>query len=188
MTFTPHIEKITVDNPKTEGDETDRDDVKYAKGLTKEDLSKTVTRTIKYQYADGTKAAEDKMQSVELTREAYFNYVTGKVEYGPWSEKGVEAVESPTIDGYTADKTSVEAADSLTEDVEEVVTYTEKTLAQEADDNSTLDGPGTASNTTKVGNVDTGDKNGTPFIVTALAAVGGVIGAAIGINKKRKKD
>ena len=235
VVFTPHIEKVTAESPKDPGTDTGRSGIKYPEGLKGEDLQKTFTRTIKYVYEDGRIAFETKIQAVTVTREAYFNYVTGKIAYGNWSVKGVEAVESPVLEGYTADKQKVIALDALTENIEVVVTYTAKqggkdtttktnapegtktpsengtpsgtdtpekdktpsetdndpgtgTPAQGSDDNSTLDGPGTASNTTKVGNVDTGDKNGTPFIVTALAAVGGVIGAAIGINKKRKKD
>ena len=53
----------------------------------------------------GTDVAGKKVQTLEFTRTAKVNLVTGEVEYGTWTPKTTadfEAVPTPTIDGYTS--------------------------------------------------------------------------------------
>ena len=76
--------------------------------------TESVTRTIKYVYDDGTPVEDGKLgtdvvakkvQTLEFTRTAKVNLVTGEIEYGAWTPKttdGFEAVTTPTIDGYTS--------------------------------------------------------------------------------------
>lgn len=59
----------------------------------------------------GRKLADSKVQTVSFKRSATKDLVTGKVTYGAWDPKSgtFEAVESPTIAGYTAVPTKVDA-------------------------------------------------------------------------------
>ena len=126
---------VTPDQPKTPGtpvDPNNPDGPKYPAGLEEKDLNKTVTRTITYVKVDGTPVLDENnkpvvvTQEAKFTREAKVNLVTGKVEYGNWSEaKDLPEVKSPVVKGYLADKASVPTtkvtADS--ENTTEVVTY-----------------------------------------------------------------
>ena len=74
------------------------------------ELTKTVTRTIKYRYNDenGEEVTADKVQTVTFTREATVNLVTGEVKYSDWSAaQTLEAVVSPEVANYTYDKKTV---------------------------------------------------------------------------------
>ena len=110
--------------------------------------TESVTRTIKYIYDDGTpvpdgklgtEVAGKKVQTLEFTRTAKVNLVTGEIEYGAWTPKttdGFEAVTTPTIDGYTSalvsnPTTSDVPAKTVTADAadfEEVVVYKVKQI------------------------------------------------------------
>ena len=71
--------------------------------------TKTLTETVHYKYADGTKAAEDQMAQVTFTRNGVLDDVTGIVAWGKWNEasKSYKALTSPTIAGYTPSETVV---------------------------------------------------------------------------------
>ncbi|NQN51235.1 YSIRK-type signal peptide-containing protein, partial [Streptococcus suis] len=75
---------------------------------TVEDLktTETVTRTIKYVYADGTTAAKTVTETLNYTRTAQVNLGTGKITYGEWTstDSTFDKVTSPLIPNYTADK------------------------------------------------------------------------------------
>ena len=126
---------VTPDQPKTPGtpvDPNNPDGPKYPAGLEEKDLNKTVTRTITYVKADGTPVLDENNKPVVVTQEAKFtrevkvNLVTGKVEYGNWSEaKDLSEVKSPVVKGYLADKASVAVVNVTgdSEDIKEVVTY-----------------------------------------------------------------
>ncbi|MDT9588076.1 mucin-binding protein [Lactobacillus paragasseri] len=103
-------------------------------------LDKTITRTIKYVYADGTKAKDDVIQTLRFRGTAVIDKVTGEIiildENGRKVSDGIKwtaldgttfvQVISPEIAGYTADKKeigSVENVDSDTEDITETVVY-----------------------------------------------------------------
>ena len=66
-------------------------------------MTDTVTHTVKYQYQDGTTAADSKTASVTFTRDATKNNVTGVITYTPWTPaiSNFPQEVSPTITGYT---------------------------------------------------------------------------------------
>ena len=87
-----------------------------------------VTRTIHYVYEDGTKAKDDAAETLHFKRFAYVNLVTGHIDYRDWttSDDTFDAVTSPVIKGYTADKLVVPVVSGVkagAADTEEVVTY-----------------------------------------------------------------
>ena len=87
-----------------------------------------VTRTVKYVYEDGSKAKEDVSETLHFKRFAYVNLVTGHIDYRPWTttDDTFDAVTSPVIKGYTADKLIVPAVSGVqagAADTVEVVTY-----------------------------------------------------------------
>ncbi|WP_338353722.1 mucin-binding protein, partial [Fructobacillus evanidus] len=88
--------------------------------------TKTVNETVHYQYADGTKAADDYVATpITFTRSVSTDAVTGEKTYGAWTaDQSFAAVTSPTLKGYTADQTSV-AAQNVTPDSSDLV-YTVK--------------------------------------------------------------
>ncbi|MFR0596301.1 mucin-binding protein, partial [Limosilactobacillus mucosae] len=63
--------------------------------------TKTLTETVHYKYADGTKAAEDQTAQVTFTRNGVLDDVTGIVAWGKWNEasQSYKALTSPTIAG-----------------------------------------------------------------------------------------
>ncbi|HFI0307102.1 TPA: MucBP domain-containing protein, partial [Streptococcus suis] len=77
------------------------------------ELSRTVTRTIEYKYIDenGQEASATVTQTATFTRTATVDMVTGQVVYADWTSADAEldAVDSPVIDGYTADVANVPA-------------------------------------------------------------------------------
>ena len=88
-----------------------------------------VKRTIKYVYADGTKAADSVQETKEFKRSATINPVTGKITFGDWSPaQTFEAVNSPEIKNYTPNKATVPASEvtATAEDINETVVYTTK--------------------------------------------------------------
>ncbi|HFI0354676.1 TPA: MucBP domain-containing protein, partial [Streptococcus suis] len=105
---------VTPEDPKEPGTEVDPgnpDGPKYPDGVKESDLNQTVTRTIKYQYEDGSKAKDDVVETLTYKRTATVNLVTKEVTYGDWTstDKTFDKVDTPAIAGYTPDKASVEA-------------------------------------------------------------------------------
>ena len=87
-----------------------------------------VTRTVKYVYEDGSKAKNDVSETLHFKRFSYVNLVTGHIDYRPWTttDDTFDAVTSPVIKGYTADKLVVPAVSGVqagAADTVEVVTY-----------------------------------------------------------------
>ena len=123
---------VLVSNSFTAGTKYDSDDAKnvfvvHLKHGTKpatQDV--TIKQTIHYIYADGTKAADDNVQSVKFTRTGTTDLVTGKTTWDPTSPQRFKDVTSPTINGYTADQTSVKGAtvNAGDADVVKTVIYT----------------------------------------------------------------
>ena len=99
--FTHATTTVTPDNPKTPADVLpDNPGKKYPSGVAKDDLNKTVTRTINITTPDGK--TQTTTQKAEFTRSATVDEVTGEVTYGPWSKNVVlESVDVPNIPGYT---------------------------------------------------------------------------------------
>ena len=90
-----------------------------------------VKRTIKYVYADGSKAADSVQETKEFKRSATINPVTGKITFGDWSPaQTFEAVTSPKVTNFTPDKETVPASEvtATAEDINETVIYTTKPI------------------------------------------------------------
>ena len=128
---TAPVSPKTADTPVKEGDENLG---KYPAGVTREDLVKEVTRTIKYlkeedaNKDDATPLYAEKVQKVTYKRKATVNPQTGEVKYSNWQvyneadkltdatadgTKGkFNAVDSPVVENYLlvkeADKTVAE--------------------------------------------------------------------------------
>lgn len=103
-------------------------------------LDKTITRTVKYVYADETKAKDDVVQKLRFRGTAIIDKVTGEViildENGRKISDGIKwtaldgttfiQVISPDIAGYTPDRKeigSLENVDSNIDDIIETVVY-----------------------------------------------------------------
>ncbi|OUT01937.1 Glutamine synthetase [Lactiplantibacillus plantarum] len=84
-----------------------------------EDLTEQVSQTIQYLYKDGRTAKPNNVQAVNFSRNVTVDEVNGTVVYTDWlTDDGTmtgrfEAVDSPSITGYTADPTSVAGRDTV---------------------------------------------------------------------------
>ncbi|MCT4442976.1 mucus-binding protein [Lactiplantibacillus argentoratensis] len=112
----------TPDNPGTPGEPIDPDNPNgptYPVGTDFEDLTEQVSQTIHYLYKDGRTAKPDNVQVVNFSRNVTVDEVNGTVVYTDWlTDDGTmtgrfEAVDSPSITGYTADPTSVVGRDTV---------------------------------------------------------------------------
>lgn len=89
--------------------------------------TKTISETIHYVYADGCQAAKDVTTYVTLTRTTTYDVVTGQVISSTlWTTDAFQAVDSPEIDGYTADHATIAkySVDNTTTNKPFRVTYT----------------------------------------------------------------
>nr|WP_251947200.1 KxYKxGKxW signal peptide domain-containing protein [Levilactobacillus brevis] len=126
---------VTPDNSGVAGDPINPDNPggpKYPNGTEAKDLSKKVSRTIRYQFENGELAGMDNVQTVSFSRNVTIDVVAGTKVYTDWLNDSsltgsYKAVDSPMIAGYTADilriagNTSVLGTD---QDNDIVVTYT----------------------------------------------------------------
>ncbi|MDN6572757.1 MAG: KxYKxGKxW signal peptide domain-containing protein [Lactiplantibacillus plantarum] len=112
----------TPDNPGTPGEPIDPDNPNgptYPVGTDFEDLTEQVSQTIQYLYKDGRTAKPNNVQAVNFSRNVTVDEVNGTVVYTDWlTDDGAvtgrfEAVDSPSITGYTADPTSVAGRDTV---------------------------------------------------------------------------
>ncbi|WP_265481239.1 mucin-binding protein [Lactiplantibacillus plantarum] len=91
----------------------------YPVGTDFEDLTEQVSQTIQYLYKDGRTAKPNNVQAVNFSRNVTVDEVNGTVVYTDWlTDDGTmtgrfEAVDSPSITGYTADPTSVAGRDTV---------------------------------------------------------------------------
>ncbi|WP_285007340.1 mucin-binding protein [Lactococcus garvieae] len=146
-------DKAQIDKQTVTGDSKDLEfTVTYTKNaptITTE--KKTVNETIHYVYKDGSKAVDDHVaKPVEFTRQVSTDAVTGEKTYGAWSaDQSFDAVTSPELKGYTADKAQIDkqTVTGDSKDLEFTVTYT-------ADNNggTGLNQPGKPGNGTDTGN------------------------------------
>ena len=74
--------------------------------------SKEYTQTIHYVYNDGSKALDDHVQTVTLTRTGEKDAATGQITWHDWPTANFAVVVSPRLDGYTADKAQVDATNA----------------------------------------------------------------------------
>ena len=87
--------------------------------------AKTVKETIHYQGA-GNQTPADHTASVDFTRSVSTDAVTGEKTYGDWSAaQSFDAVTSPELKGYTADKAQIDkqTVNGDSKDLEFTVTY-----------------------------------------------------------------
>ncbi len=140
---------VTPNNPKTPSDTLPNNPTKpYPSGVAKDDLNKTITRTINVVDPHTQKVATT-TQTVHLTRTADVDEVTGDVEYGAWTTGNWAAFTTPTVAGYTPSTPQVAATKvtAQTPDATVTITYT-------ADTQSTVvnyvDGNGDIVHTTKL--------------------------------------
>ncbi|KIO98293.1 phosphate ABC transporter permease [Levilactobacillus brevis] len=125
---------VTPDNPGVAGDPINPDNPdgpKYPNGTAAKDLSKKVSRTIRYQFENGELAGMDNVQTVSFSRNVTIDVVAGTKVYTDWLNDSsltgsYKAVDSPMIAGYTADKPRVGNTSVLGTDQDNdiVVTYT----------------------------------------------------------------
>ena len=139
--FTHATTIVTPDNPKTPADVLpDNPGKNYPSGVAKDDLNKTVTRTINITTPDGK--TQTITQKAEFTRSATVDEVTGEVTYGPWSKNVVlESVDVPNIPGYVP-SASVPEITVTPNDQDMTINITYKKL----DSGKTTDQNGNASN------------------------------------------
>ena len=119
---------VTPDQPKNPSDKLP-DGKNYPSGVTKDDLNKTVTRTINItKPGEATKTTK---QTTSFKRSATVDLVNHKVTYTDWAQSGNNgwvAVDVPTVDGYTPNVTSIKGV-NVTPDTKDTtidVTYTAK--------------------------------------------------------------
>lgn len=104
---------------------------KWPAGADSDNLTKTITETVKYVYANNNQtAAPDKTDSVVFTRNGTVDLVTQKITYTTWAAKNKKtsfsAQPSPVITGYLADVAEVPEIDNITPttaNVNKTVTY-----------------------------------------------------------------
>ena len=161
---------------------------------------KTVNETIHYVYKDGSKAADDYVaKPVEFTRQVSTDAVTGEKTYGNWSaDQSFDAVTSPELKGYTADKAQIDkqTVNGDSKDLEFTVTYTKNapTITTDLKHQLTPGNPSQPSYATNNGAVNspelpqTGESNSQSqtmsFIGILLAMFGSLLGF-LGIKKRR---
>ena len=124
----PEIKGYTPDVKLVKGSTADQDKtivVTYVKNAPEKVTDqKTVTRTIKYVFADGKPASKPVSQVVTLTRHGLKDAVSGEVAWEKWSTDGFDAVKSPIIHGYTSSQDTVAAVKNADKNTDVTVTYT----------------------------------------------------------------
>ena len=139
--LSPAIDKYNADQKKvvkvtglTAEDKNREVTVTYSPNMIESTETKEVKQTIHYIYEGGKEAAPDKTDTVTFTRTVTTNEATGDKTFGEWQAKNndttFDAVKSKSIDGYTADLTTVKEQTGLTvedEDRELTVTYIKNT-------------------------------------------------------------
>ena len=90
-------------------------------------LEHSVTRTIHYVYANGTKAKDDDSLTLKFTGKETIDNVTGKTISTVWTpeSQNFSEVASPIIQGYTADQTLIGdiAVNPTSDNIVKTVTY-----------------------------------------------------------------
>ena len=99
------------------------------------DNKESVSRTIHYVYEDGSKAKDDVVETLNFKRWSNVNLVTGHIDFQDWTtnDDTFDKVVSPTIAGYTADKSEIPAVSGVqAKDQDRVETVTYRKDAQKA--------------------------------------------------------
>ena len=121
--------KVTADQPKTTHDRLpDNPTMNYPAGVTHDDLTKTVVRTINVTHPNGEITTMN--QAAVLTRAADVDEVTGEVTYEAWSSGEWDGYTVPTYAGYTPSMATVDAATVTSETKDSTVTITYHAVEQ----------------------------------------------------------
>lgn len=174
-------------------------------GLSESDFKKTFTRTIRFVFDDGRKAADDVVQSVTLERTGLYDPETGNIAYGNWNSGMFGEVKVPVVAGYSPSDSVVASApvDINSEAVDEIVTY--YIADADADDFGDIVEDAIVSDSYStdieylddmpesgyeyIGNVpDTGDHSAIGGIIGAIASGIGLTGASIFGRRRKHED
>lgn len=124
-----HHVKVTADQPKTTADKLpDNPTMNYPAGVTHDDLTKTVVRTINVTHPNGE--ATTMNQTAVLTRVADVDEVTGEVTYEAWSSGEWDGYTAPTYAGYIPSMATVDATTVTSDTKDSTVTITYQAVEQ----------------------------------------------------------
>jgi LPXTG-motif cell wall-anchored protein len=193
---------IEPDGSKDQGDKVDPSNPNspvYPSGVSYDDLNRDVTETINYVDENGNPMADSYTKTIHYTREAHVHFNadgTATVTYGPWHADGsFDSVDSPDIDGYTADQSVVDGLDLDNPDGDVNITVTYHKDAEEVvpaePTEPAAPAPHKQTRATRYGHVklpQTGESDNTEMselgVLGLLAASLGIFGLA----KRRKRD
>lgn len=148
---------VTPEKPGTPGQPINPNDPngpKYPSSTDQQSLQKTVHRTINYRYPDGTVAQPAHHDSLTFNKTEVIDKVTGKVISETWSgSQDFPDVSSPSLSGYTVDRTVVSDHDITYDhdDVVETVTYTAIPQTETSHSTNAGHSSNTGGTTTNVG-------------------------------------
>jgi uncharacterized repeat protein (TIGR02543 family) len=120
----PNPASITAETPTEPGSE--MTSVAYSHATSTAASTATVSQTINYVKADGTTVAPSNSQAITFTETTVTDLVTGSVISDTWApaSSSYAEVDSPSLAGYTPDKTSVDASTVTPTDKDTTVTVT----------------------------------------------------------------
>ena len=132
VTLSERVEPVNPDNPSpqpnTPVNPGQPDSPRWPGTVENLDNKESVSRTIHYVYEDGSKAKDDVVETLNFKRWSRINLVTGQIFFQDWTtnDDTFDKVVSPTIAGYTADKSEIPAVSGVQakdQDRVETVTY-----------------------------------------------------------------
>ena len=139
VTLSERVEPVNPDNPtpqpNTPVNPGQPDSPRWPGTVENLDNKESVSRTIHYVYEDGSKAKDDVVETLQFKRWSNVNLVTGHIDFQDWTtnDDTFDKVVSPTIAGYTADKSEIPAVSGVqAKDQDRVETVTYRKDAQKA--------------------------------------------------------
>ena len=139
VTLSERVEPVNPDNPtpqpNTPVNPGQPDSPRWPASVHDLDNKESVNRTIHYVYEDGSKAKDDVVETLNFKRWSRINLVTGQIFFQDWTtnDDTFDKVVSPTIAGYTADKSEIPAVSGVqAKDQDRVETVTYRKDAQKA--------------------------------------------------------
>ena len=139
VTLSERVEPVNPDNPSpqpnTPVNPGQPDSPRWPGTVENLDNKESVSRTIHYVYEDGSKAKDDVVETLNFKRWSNVNLVTGHIDFQDWTtnDDTFDKVVSPTIAGYTADKSEIPAVSGVqAKDQDRVETVTYRKDAQKA--------------------------------------------------------
>ena len=139
VTLSERVEPVNPDNPtpqpNTPVNPGQPDTPNWPGTVENLDNKESVSRTIHYVYEDGSKAKDDVVETLNFKRWSNINLVTGHIDFQDWTtnDDTFDKVVSPTIAGYTADKSEIPAVSGVkAKDQDRVETVTYRKDAQKA--------------------------------------------------------